>query len=712
MGAGQYKAPDAPPAASSSSNERKTKSLRLPWHNAAAQKRPVARRREKRGWTAIGANLTESTVVRSTVGGRTTLRGHGGVLITPAKDEKDATWHTFRVSVKQVGHNEAFSFAGALVQTFVTSTWGPTGTSASTLSAFDDTGTVSSASVRCAKTVPRGVFVHLSVVSNVETTNGLHALHVEEANALVSLDQLVSNTSVRVQLMDAYGDARKMGQLEITLLSQLPTIDKSLPPIVRPTSDALAHALRRYIDAFAAKTVDALDNNIRLTDGSLYEHEPAKDISLVDGNSLPLLMFLYAATRLKAVAGHENEFADAQIRAGCFLARVRPSELSHADDATKLLVLCNAARVLGWTISVSEEYRGSGAAIPLAASSIGHFSGQCVEHSTLTATVLMHIRDSTSSLCRVLQPLLADYRIGHMLMTCRMALAPGNGGSGVARHLVTALVPKSALLALDRSPSQPPPLPGGFTPDQRRPFCLLDTVCRTPVSKYVRHPGAAAEHESRVLAGILPTEWDEQMAFTGADRRLDTCMEIHLVDGDIRQMACVSILGGGGGGGAGTRAAIGIPMSAFYANALAPATHRLWTPLPLTAKSPEFVLCRPLFDETRLLSNLYQTPSDPEYLSDTSTLYDAIEAVLKTRDQPKAGQTLGWRIGVYDYVAEEANTPLVPFMTKSVEASNRKAENDPHHHMTAIRSDYVGRVLLCADVRATVYVVSYIHSSR
>jgi hypothetical protein len=215
-----------------------------------------------------------------------------------------------------------------------------------------------------------------------------------------------------------------------------------------------------------------------------------------------------------------------------------------------------------------------------------------------------------------------------------------------------------------------------------------------------------------VLAGILPTEWDEQMAFTGADRRLDTCMEIHLVDGDIRQMACVSILGGGGGGGAGTRAAIGIPMSAFYANALAPATHRLWTPLPLTAKSPEFVLCRPLFDETRLLSNLYQTPSDPEYLSDTSTLYDAIEAVLKTRDQPKAGQTLGWRIGVYDYVAEEANTPLVPFMTKSVEASNRKAENDPHHHMTAIRSDYVGRVLLCADVRATVYVVSYIHSSR
>lgn len=665
------------------------------------------RKRPSRTRAPIGASadaVDRYHVLRSQVAGRATLRGRGGVLITADDDDKGAVWHTFDVVVKQTGHAPSYSFAGKLVQTYVTSTCGPGGRAASVLGVFDSAGVVR-VGVRVNASVPRGVLLHLSILDSVINAQGLHGMHVEQASASVDIGQLNTSAPVRVALYDQYGSARKMGMLEVLSATPLPTIESGSVGIVRPSPTEVNRVLGAYIDQFTRKTWGTFANEVVFPDGTKYDHDPSYDLTTTSERSLPLLFFLYGATRLKAEPGQADAFADQQILTGCLMSRVSPMKLASLSDADKLGVLCNSARALAWTLSVNEEYRGSSFSVPLAAESIGHFAGQCVEQAVLVATVLMHIRDGTSALCRALQSVLQDYRIGQMLMTYHVNVKAGVPKALQAqRHLVTALLPKAALATLDRDPALPG-AKGAAAVDARRPVCLLDTVSSMPVSKFVPHLGQASSGEWRVMSGILPQEWDES-AFLNPNQKIGMCTEIHLVDvdSDIRQMACVTRLQNNG------PAVMGIPMYAFYSGNLSATVCRLWSPVRLSTASPEFAVCKTLFDETRRLSNVYQNTRDAEYLNAASSIYAQTEqAVLAVQRQVPSSKRMGWRIALYDYVPDETPYSLTTLLDRSVALANERAASNENGglHISNMRAASVGRVLLCADVRATVVLVTY-----
>lgn len=704
MGASQAR-PQPPPSPAKQQQ-------RAPWRPRIQVRGLVKAKTKRRRGAVIGANTASARyhTVRSAVGGRVTLRGRGGIVIrdnngTESADIK-AGFHVFSVRVQQTGHRAEYGFGGKLVQAFVTSAYSDPAAS-SALAVFDEHG-VTTVRVRVSQTVPRGVLLHLVVLSSVINAQGLHGMHVEDACTTVDIERLSSRKSVQVALFNQYGTAREMGALNVSLATEqdvLPTIDTA-SIIARPSPAAVTAATSKYLQEFARRTWGAFANGVRFTDGTPYTYDPANDLTTTSESPLPLLFYLFGATRLKAPPGQHDEFADQQIRAGCLMSNVTPSDLASQSDRVKLLVLCNAARALPLTLSVNEEYRGSSFSIPLAAESIGHFAGQCVEQSVLVATVLLHIRDSKSTLCRQLQPVLARYRIGQMLMTHWVDVAEGvSQDLQTQRHLVTALLPINALQALDKDPSSSLPSSTSVVTTPAEPFCMLDTVSSMPISAFVIHPGMASAKESRVMAGILPSEWDEGCAFTDAKHNVGTCLEIHLVDraNDIRQLACITL----GSESKGGRASMGIPMHHFYTGKLSSSTHRLWSPVPLTVNSEPFATCQTIFDETLYMTNLYENTADPQYLKDNAAIYSAVARAVSSSS---ATRRKGWRVVLYDYVPDETPEKLSVLLARSVKLSNERAalKENESLHISQINTEIVGQTVFCANIRATVCVVTYL----
>jgi hypothetical protein len=595
-----------------------------------------------------------------------------------------------QVNIAAFAHNH-------LVDVYPTSLYAPVGPR----DAVPIKGGHARVTVHIADAVPRGVLLHIILLKDDMSAQQTHRVHVQVACAECDLGLLSSHKPVDVPVVDQHDATNVKGTIRLTLSGALPTIDAKVQ-IERPTASQLTALLEAYSRDYTRKTWDKYANGVYYPNGKrLYQHVEAFDF-VGAPQSLPFIVYLYRATRLRAPRGHVDEFADAQIRAGCLLSGITPQGLITQSgvlaDEYLLFILCNAARALAWALSVYEEHRGSPYSAPLGVDSIGHFAGLCVEHSVLTATVLMHIRDGGSQLCRVFHRLLSQYRIGHILMTF-WPNAPADVPAAYhdGRHMATVLIPRDTLDALNVSPDKRGVGGGG---DSKLPVCMLDTVGNLPISDRVEHPGHAHEKESVVFSGLLRTEWTESEAYTGAPHYAGTAMSIFFVDDDthIAQAACMTVID--------QKARMGIPVHDFYrAGALRAEQHRLWCPLPMTPQQSPLEACRALVAETAYLSNVYQDTTHKQYLHDTSTIYTRLYEVLDARVASVTDVSkVGWRLDLYHYVPEESNSTLTHLMDKSLRESN----SFKGLGVRDVQATALGDVIFCADVRVSVYLVTYL----
>jgi hypothetical protein len=655
------------------------------------------RRRQTKHNHAVGGMVISS---RYTSIGRADLRGRrpsaSGV---PLSNDEMALW----IDVRAI--TSLASVRDKLVNVFVTSTCRKRHVPPDVAS-FDTNG-VATARLRVLKRVPSGALVHISILDVIQDLNGLHALHETISQGTVPLDELVRKQSLNLRVYDQLGNSKTLGDLTVSLSTNntnVPVID-AYNSIARPPVRTIQIALAEYARVVSSKTWDKYKNNVRYPDGQLYIHEDSKDAVVTHETPSTLLMFLYGATRLRVSEEHADEFADAQIRAGCLLCGVSPADLSKLDDTMLKLVLCHAAKALSWSLSAYDNYRGSPFAIPLAASAgIGQFAGVCVEHSVLVATVLMHIRDGKSAMCARFRPIFKTHRIAQLVMTFWLNAGPDVPAKyHMSRHMITALVPRDQTLEADPAKNH------RDMPGEVLPVYLLDTISNMPISVHLKHPGITAEEESRALAGIFPSEWDSKKAFTDKKHYLGSCEKVFYVDddSDIKEAATFSMNNTSGTKGAvpGAKAnpTLGIDMIDFW-NGLVQYKHRLWSPKSITPADKPLSLFKTFIDETRYLSNIRQDPSIAFYLSDASHLYEKVKATIEKERSKALGKKLGWRVALYNWEPTEATEDLHELLNSAVLSSNTGAAA---HGMKYVSAAEIGHAVFYDSVRVTVCLITY-----
>jgi len=479
-------------------------------------------------------------------------------------------------------------------------------------------------------------------------------------------------------------------------LSLSPTVSKASlvvgPSVPRPSDETILAEVRKLNQAEWDASWGRYPSHARRANGTIItSSDDTGELVYTPLGPMTYLQYLYGASLFSTAT--PVAYADAQIRAGLLLeghsdSALVPASTAAAADATtasrlspsaRMRVLCQALVALPQALSSVEERGGAAYSYPLGDESLETAAMVCVELSTLPAFTAAQIRRSTSPLSRALQPLLAGYRVAHLVCTAREG-RPGVNGAATAlqtRHLVAMLIPRSLIgqLSMEPTATSVASAAAAAATATAAPVGAAPLLCRLLETLGGPHEFAAdlraAGSRSRgepftLVSDLLPIEADTSFSFEGKGRYYGSAFKLLLVDepdDGIIELTCLSRDASTGVWG------IGIDMRAFFLAGLDVASHRLVPTTVLTPTSPALTVLNATYDEVRYASNVGLDVDNPLALS--ADRLRGLTAEINAAKLTAAGE--GWHVGLIHVRGGELIRTVPLFARLSEDLENTRA---------------------------------------
>jgi hypothetical protein len=497
--------------------------------------------------------------------------------------------------------------------------------------------------VDMAPEVPENCWLHLTLISSEKDVRFLREADAEVARAVVDLRQACM-APVTTKLVDTHDPRWDAGKFVVRLHPEsrvgtgsafgVPWFGAAIrrmdPLDKQKISDKWVKA--NYESAWKRYRSDA-----RFPTGEVFTAKLQDEVVETTDGTIPMLFYLYHASRFEAE--DPTEFADCIIRLGCLRAGVTVKEVLalKPGHALTVSVLCYALNGLPLALGYVSDSRGSAYGLPVASDTIARAPGMCVEFATLVTVAHRAINSGTSPLCRKMKDVLAGYQVCTAMCTSRAGGLEIGRDDSISRHLTSLLVPKAAIQELSVAPEKKAPASSA-----RHLSLFVDTLEEVQPSPILPTPGSLSDYEICVLDGVLPYTMSSLVAFDVKSARdaspgprafYRSVMKLFTVDGGVlKEFSCLRR--------SGKEWVIGIEMMDFVCKGLPASDYRLHCALPIRVDSPELAAFESDFQETLLLTNLYQKVQSPVYLTEAKVE----EFVRHTRG---LSPNQGWRFGLY-----------------------------------------------------------------
>ena len=500
--------------------------------------------------------------------------------------------------------------------------------------------------------VPPNALLHLTLVAEEKDERKLRLVDAELGRALVELSSLAGGggggaggyNACTAKLFSVYDSQWNMGEFQVSVHPDSALKQKGFGfPVLKgviPRADPREKRIiaEKWIDESHKALWSMYQSNVYFPNGELYYPEREDDSVPTPDGPVPFLFYLYHASRFHPE--DSTEFARAIIRMGCLRCGITVSEMLDLDTSNPLLthVLCYALNSFPLALGYCTDIRGSSFSLPVAADSISHAPGMCVEFSTLVTVAERALRAGKGKECAKMQARLQGFRVCTALCTSRAGDVAISSTDVVSRHLTALLIPTKAFTVLASTDSAATMT--ASSGKSRFECYMLDTLevvdpsCRAS-------PGTRSPHESYVMRDKLPHSMSASVAFDsktpgskpGPNAFYRSVMKLFSVnDGEVLELACL--------GRSGYEWKIGIEMQDFVCKGLSADIHRFLCREPLKPSSPKLLAFESDFQETLHLTNLFQNTHSSLYLTDA-----AVERFVANVRELDAN--VGWKLGFY-----------------------------------------------------------------